>query len=157
MMKHLIKHVFLPLAICLAAVACDKVNLDNVPLSEGEIVNNEPVTKAQWDALKIEEGQWILKYYYKKEWGEWKKDERISIRYAFTLPDQVHWTKDFKGPGDAGDRGIDKWSFDSETSTLTISEIEYKMIDVSADSFSLVFHSALNSPSTKLYNFVRIR
>ena len=148
----------------MAAVACNRVDLENVPLPAGEAIKNEPVTEAQWSALQLDNGSWELQYCYKKEKGKWNKNEKLAMHYAFSLPDLVAYSiSRLQSPGiDGGcDKGTDKWSFDLASSSITISGINYKMVDAGADSFFLVqnakedVRNALSSTSASLYKFVR--
>ena len=166
-MKIFAKISALFLAVCMAAVACNKVDLENVPLPEGETIKNEPVTEAQWGALQLDNGSWELQYCFQKENGKWNKKDKLAIHYAFSLPDQVAYSIDYLQDSpdlDGGcDKGTDKWSFDLASSSIMISGINYKMVDAGADSFFLVqnakedVRNALSSTSASLYKFVRVQ
>ena len=151
-------------------VACSKMPQETIPLPQGESLQKEPITKAQWDALNIEDGQWVSEYCLRKQWGSWEEYPE-TVTYRFTLPDKVEYNSSI----DKGQHGKDgavatyatlTWRFDADSSMLIINTSDkwtesYTILDAGADSFYLLRNvkqdgDLLSSVSWILYKFVRV-
>jgi hypothetical protein len=162
--------VFVLLTLGLLLAACNKMPQENIPLPEGETMQMEPITKVQWEALRIEDGQWASVYCMRKKWGEWEEYPE-SVAYRFSLPDAVEYYSRIHNGREGVDGGGEltranyKWRFDAESSSVVITTSEkwdesYTVLDAGADSFYLLRNvkdgDLLSSVSWILYKFVRV-
>lgn len=151
-------------------VACSKMPQETIPLPQGESLQKEPITKAQWDALNIEDGQWVSEYCLRKQWGSWEEYPE-TVTYRFSLPDEVEYIQQILSgrqgqDGTVASRASLKWRFDEDDSSLVIITSEewketYTVLDAGADSFYLLRNvkqdgDLLSSVSWILYKFVRV-
>jgi hypothetical protein len=165
-MKKILTFAGIVLIVGIAA-SCHKINVGEIPLPEGEVLNNVPVSLDQWAELAINEGYWDLDYCFRKKNGVWENDNTIEIRYTFYLPDKVdyylanhHYNKEPGGP-DGGDMELTtlEWHFDIDSSVMTIGDEFFKMLDAGRDTFFLLRDvnktDPLSSVSWILYKFSR--
>jgi hypothetical protein len=153
--------------------ACNKMPQETIPLPEGEVLKMEPVSAAQWEALRIEDTNWMSVFCLRKKSGVWEEYPE-SVAYRFSVPDEVEYYSRIH----SGEHGVDggtlthgvyKWSFDAASSSLVINteplsengwEESYTILDAGSDSFFLMRNvkkgDLLSSVSWILYKFVRV-
>ena len=143
----------------------EDTTLSEILFTKGDAINDEPITEAQWDELKIAEGIWVLDYCYKKILGNWEERKDVVIRYEFHLPDKVEEYESVHapGPGDGGSfsRITLDWRYDASESSLTIGDETFSVYYSGKDSFFLLKNVRMVDPesgvSLKLCKFSRAR